>query len=507
MKRSARILLIDDSADDRALAVLVLRNALPGAEIVEAASALRFAEALWQSVFDLVITEYRLHWANGLAILRTLKAHRPECPVIMFTSASGDDMAVNALRLGLNDYLRKTTSGYIKLATAVQTLLTRSRTGSGAQPASQPVPEPASQCVSQPPEPRLQRLLDRINVGSFRCTLNGQLLEANPVLLHLLGIESLQESQAPAIQALLQQTLASPGRVARLKEVGYVHNEEVEMRRTDGQVIWAIIAEALSTQPSGDTVIDGLLQDISDRKKAEQELEQRAAELARSNADLEQFAYVASHDLQQPLRMVVKYTEMLRQRYAGRLDSDADEFISYALEGAKGMQALINDLLTYSRVGTRGKPFESTDMEIVFEQVAASLRPAIDASGAALTRDSLPTVLADASQMVQLLQNLINNAIKFHGREPPHVHVSSEKNNDEWVFSVQDNGIGIDPKDVQRIFVIFQRLHTDREYSGTGIGLAVCKKIVERHGGRIWVKSRPGKGSTFQFTILLKDRR
>ena len=170
------------------------------------------------------------------------------------------------------------------------------------------------------------------------------------------------------------------------------------------------------------------------------------------------------------------------------------------------MQALINDLLTYSRVGTRGKPFEPTNMETVLDQVAASLRPAIDASGAALTHDPLPTLLADASQMVQLLQNLINNAIKFHGHEPPHVHVSSEKNNGEWVFSVSDNGIGIDPKDAQRIFVIFQRLHTDREYHGTGIGLAVCKKIVERHGGRIWVKSQPGNGSMFQFTIPRKDR-
>ena len=224
-------------------------------------------------------------------------------------------------------------------------------------------------------------------------------------------------------------------------------------------------------------------------------------ELKRSNSELEQFAYVASHDLQEPLRMVSSYMALMKRRYEGTLDSDADDFIGFAVDGANRMQTLINDLLTYSRVGTRGKPLTPIDCTSVLEQVLMNLEVAIDESGAVVTHDPLPTVMADDSQLAQVFQNLIGNAIKFRGEEPPHIHIAAEQKSDEWVFSVADNGIGIDPESFDRIFEIFQRLHGRDEYSGTGIGLAVCKKIVERHGGRMWVESEPGKGATFYFTI------
>jgi PAS domain S-box-containing protein len=244
-----------------------------------------------------------------------------------------------------------------------------------------------------------------------------------------------------------------------------------------------------------------VVRDITQRKAAEEELQKRTIALERSNKDLEQFAYVASHDLQEPLRMVSSYVQLLARRYEGKLDHDADDFIGYAVDGANRMQTLIDDLLIFSRVGTQSKPFEPTNCETVLEHVLTNLKMAIEDSYAMITHDPLPTIMADGSQFTQLLQNLVSNAIKFQGEEPPHIHISAEQKGDEWEFSVADNGIGIKPEFFERIFVIFQRLHGRDEYSGTGIGLAVCKKIVERHGGRIWVESEPGEGTTFFFTI------
>jgi len=249
------------------------------------------------------------------------------------------------------------------------------------------------------------------------------------------------------------------------------------------------------------------IEDITERKRVENELKQ-AEELKQaiealelSNRDLEQFAYVASHDLQEPLRMVSSFTQLLAKRYRGRMDKDADEFIDYIVAGAKRMQALINDLLTYSRVDTRGESFGPIDGEVAFNQAIANLRTAIEEGEAVITHDPLPPLIADNSQIVQLFQNLLGNAIKFHGKEPPRVHVSARQENNEWVFSFRDNGIGITPEYFDRVFVIFQRLHSREEYPGTGTGLAICKRIVERHGGRIWVESELNKGSTFYFAI------
>jgi signal transduction histidine kinase len=226
-----------------------------------------------------------------------------------------------------------------------------------------------------------------------------------------------------------------------------------------------------------------------------------AEELRRSNQELEKFAYVASHDLQEPLRMVAGYTQLLAKRYRGKLDRDADDFITFAVDGAKRMQVLIEDLLTYSRVATTGSPFAAVDCNVTLAVVLSSLKPAIDEAGATVTWDALATVPGDETQLRQLLQNLIGNGIKYRDSRPPRVHVGCTRDGDMWRFSVTDNGIGIDAQYAEMIFVIFRRLHTHREFSGTGIGLAICKKIVERHGGRIWVESVPGNGSTFYFTL------
>jgi PAS domain S-box-containing protein len=252
----------------------------------------------------------------------------------------------------------------------------------------------------------------------------------------------------------------------------------------------------------GTRVFTAVLRDVTERREVEDALARQAAELARSNAELEQFAYVASHDLQEPLRMVASYTQLLARRYRDKLDSDAEEFIAYAVDGVTRMQDLINDLLAYSRVGTRGGNPEPTDLNWVLERVLRNLGPAIEDQGAEVVVDPLPTLSVDAVQMGQVFQNLIGNALKF--RRPdvtPRVHVTARHGAEEWMFCVRDNGIGIEPEFAERIFVLFQRLHSRGQYPGTGIGLAICKKIIERHGGRIWVEPSPEHGSTFCFTL------
>ncbi|HTC40550.1 MAG TPA: PAS domain S-box protein [Candidatus Acidoferrales bacterium] len=276
---------------------------------------------------------------------------------------------------------------------------------------------------------------------------------------------------------------------------------EITGRRKDGTEF--PIEIMLSPLESAEGVlVTAAIRDITTRKVAEAHLLYKVEELNRSNEELGQFAYIASHDLQEPLRMVASYTQLLARRYKGRLDSDADEFITFAVDGANRMQRLIQDLLAYSRVGTKGKDLLETSSEEALQRAILNLRGAIADSGAMLTHDPLPAVLADETQLVQLFQNLIGNAIKYQNPGVPRIHISAVKNGGgKWTFSVRDNGLGIDPQYFERIFVMFQRLHKREEFAGTGIGLAICKKIVERHGGDISVESQPGKGSTFSFAL------
>jgi len=275
---------------------------------------------------------------------------------------------------------------------------------------------------------------------------------------------------------------------------------EITGRRKNGEVFPAE-ASISNLDVGGTLVFTAVLRDVSERRKSEESVAAKTLELARSNAELEQFAYVASHDLQEPLRMVASYTQLLARRYQGQLDADADEFIGYAVDGVTRMQSLINDLLAYSRVGSRASEPVPVDMNDVFAQVSKDLDAAIREAGATVTSGPLPAVRGDRSQFAQLLQNLIGNAIKFHRQESPVVEVTARREAGECVFAVRDNGIGIAPEFRERIFVIFQRLHSRSEYPGTGIGLSICRKIVDRHGGRIWIESNEGQGTTFFFAL------
>jgi PAS domain S-box-containing protein len=253
-------------------------------------------------------------------------------------------------------------------------------------------------------------------------------------------------------------------------------------------------------------LVTAAIRDISVRKDAEKHLVKTVGELKRSNDELQQFAYVASHDLQEPLRMVASYTQLLAKRYKGRLDSDADEFIAYAVDGSNRMQGLIQDLLAYSRAGANGKPLCKISSEYALKEALTNLQATVEESGAVVTHDSLPAITMDDTQLAQVFQNLVGNAIKYRSAEVPHIHVSATKNGGkEWIFSVRDNGLGIDPQYFDRIFILFQRLHGREQFMGTGIGLAICKKMLERLGGRIWVESQPEKGSTFYFALPERD--
>jgi PAS domain S-box-containing protein len=272
-------------------------------------------------------------------------------------------------------------------------------------------------------------------------------------------------------------------------EVRIVHEKCSHIRDESGQIVRSI----------------GMVHDITGRKRLEEERERLLNELMRSNRELEQFAYIASHDLQEPLRMVSSYVQLLGHRYKGRLDEDADEFIGYAVNGTVHMQTLLNDLLAYSRVGTQGEPFKLIDLNSALNRALINLKVGIAQTRAEIAHEGLPVVYADEVQMAQVFQNLLGNAMKFRNSGTPHINVSAEMKDNEWLIRVADNGIGIDPKYFDRIFDIFKRLHTKEEYMGTGIGLAICKKIIERHKGRIWVDSEPGKGSSFYFTIPAKE--
>jgi PAS domain S-box-containing protein len=386
-------------------------------------------------------------------------------------------------------------------------------------------------------EARYRTLVEQMPVVTFLAALDGGINElyVSPQIESLLGFSQKEWLENP----VLWYTQLHPDdrerwhfEFALTCASGERFRSEYRFLARDGRVVWVHGEAQMVRDDAGRPLfLQGIAYDITEKKQAEDvlrrlnaELERRvqertgeleaanaalarqAEELARSNAELEQFAYVASHDLQEPLRMVSSFTQLLARRYRGRLDADADDFIGYVVEGAVRMQHLINDLLAYSRVGRSGKGSVPTDCAAVFAGACADLRKAIEECGAVVTADPLPTVLGEPTQLHQVFQNLLANAIKFRrADQSPRVHVAASRRGAEWLFWVRDNGIGIERQYADRIFLVFQRLHTRREYPGTGIGLAICKKVVERHGGRIWLESEPGRGTTFYFTLPARE--
>jgi PAS domain S-box-containing protein len=361
----------------------------------------------------------------------------------------------------------------------------------------------AAFCSLRQNEEHLSRIVQTLAEGVLIADRDGRFTLANAAAERILGLPAGEITKRthndPCFRArspdgeLLQSAQHPCDRAVATGEP--VRNVEMWIDQPDGRRVFVSANASPLRDAAGEiTGVVLSLNDITDYKRQQESL-------ARSNAELKQFAYVVAHDLKEPLRTVASFTQLLAERYKGALDEKADQFISRAVSGTQRMARLIDDLLAYARAGSQAPDPQPVAAEAVFQSALANLEAAIQSSGATVAHTPLPVVSADPSELNQLFQNLIGNALKFHSDAPPSVEVSAERKGGEWIFSIRDNGIGIDPKHADRIFQVFERVHSHKQYSGSGIGLATCKKIVERHGGRIWVESEPGKGSTFRFVL------
>ncbi len=386
----------------------------------------------------------------------------------------------------------------------------------------------ALECQLREREAQYRALVETSPDAISLTDLEGNFVAVNARFLELYGFDSLADIQAQGLTAfdLIASDFAKLSEhqqhvrdsLQQALEQNVVRNITYLTKRKDGSPFYTEMSVSIIRDENGEPVnFMAVNRDITERQQAEADLALYAAKLERSNRELEQFAYVVSHDLQEPLRMVTSFLNLLQRRVSEQLDDKAQEYIAYATDGAERMHSMIKALLAYARIGTQGKPFKPTDCEALLASVLRSVQFKIEDVGAVVTHDPLPTVIADGMQLERVFQNLVSNALKFQpradeGLDPPRIHISAERTceaggsssvqrQDRWLFKVQDNGIGIDPEYFPHLFQVFRRLHTRDEYEGTGIGLANCRKIVERHGGRIWVESEPGVGSTFYFTL------
>lgn len=472
---TTKVLLIEDNPGDARLLCEFLVTADGASFEVEQADHLSTAlSCLAEGGIDIVLLDLGLPDSQSLHSLSKVRAQAPHIPVVVLTSRDEDELGREAVLHGAQDYLIKDTINGELLARSIRYAMERNEMLLRLAEIEE---------AHARKEARLRKVIESSADGIIIVDKSGIVRFINH------AAEAMLDRQA---DTLLGKAFGFPivGRTGT----------EIEIIRRDGE---PTIAEmrAVDTDWEGEAADLISLHAITERKRAEEILARQTEELARSNVELDQFAYVVSHDLQEPLRAIGGYLRLLQKRNKGRLDADSEKYITRTVDAALRMQKLINDLLDYSRVHSRGTPFEPTDCNAILSRALVHLSDAIEESGAVVAADPLPVVHGDDTQLTQLFKNLISNAIRFCGAAPPRVHISAVRKEEAWVFSVRDNGIGIDPKYADRIFIIFKRLHGRRKYPGTGIGLAICKKIVERHRGRIWVESELGKGSTFYFTV------
>jgi len=444
---------------------------------------------------DIILMDYLL--GAGFDALRGLEILREsglDIPAIVLTGMVREETIVECMKRGAADYLLK--DRLIRLGPAVSRALEDSELRRQKR---------AAEATLRKANERFQDLVETTGVIPWELdAVTWRFTYVGPHAASLLGYPVEEWRQEGFWDAHIRMDDPQDLTPLRQSADGCLgdHDFTCSMASRNGATVHLHCVVKTAACDAGANVLRGCMMNITELKKAQESLARRAEELSASNAELRQFASVASHDLKEPLRMVSFYTQLLAKRYKGKLDSDADEFIGYAVEGATRMGDLIKNLLDYSRVSAVKREVAPTDCEAVFGKSMENLRLALGECGAAVTHDPLPEVVADASQLGQVLQNLVANAIKYRCKDrPPRVHVSVREEPAQWVFSVKDNGIGIEPEYFETIFLIFHQLHSREKYDGTGVGLAICRRIVERHHGRIWVESEPGEGATFCFTI------
>jgi len=480
------ILLVDDNADDRELVTLVLTGAFGEVVVSPAADAAALTRALSSGRFGLVITEYDLPWTSGEEVVRLVRELRPGCPVVVLTRAAAEDVAEAVLRVGVDGYASKSRGGLTRLAGVVRSALFHAR----------------RRALETSRDAPFMRLFQGLPIGVFIAARDGTILEANPALAAILQYPGPEDLVRRPVHALFASRAEAERWSTRLEGSSGVGNLDAQMRRTDGSAVWVrVSAWYADDRDTGVRQIQGVVEETTEYHAAQEELSRRTAALAQSNEELEQMAYVVSHDLQQPLTLVTRYLDLLEDKDGSSVSEQGRSYLQHARRGAASLEHMVNAVLRYSRIETRGETFSDVDLDGVLAKVLERLADAHEEAKADITADSLPKVHADEAQMEQLFQNLLSNALKFRSQAPPVIHIAVREETGHWHLLFSDNGIGIAPGGVTRIFVMFQRLHTEAEYPGTGIGLAVCRRIVTRHGGRIWVESQPGRGATFHVTL------
>ena len=482
MKTSARVLFVGQDSADATLVELVLAREMPGAEVVHIADAVAFGREIERGDFDLVVCDESFEWGGATRVLFEVRRRQPHATVVVLA----EDESPTASELGSGELgpaaretaLKKSSKAFLALPSLLRSTLERA----------------AVEKSSPSLEPSVRDLLERFRIGVFRLTLDGRLLEADETFLRIVGARTLEEAQALDLSALAPQLPRG------FTESGKVYKREQRLTGLALEDAWVSLVEVVGQDEGGSPVLDGLLEEIGDRRDVESDLSVEATRLARSNQDLRMFASLAAHELKEPLRTIEQSTQMLLEDSGPVLGGAAAESAELVVGGVRRLQSMIEGLLTLARFGGGEEWVEPCDCNVIVEEVLSALRARIEESGAKVHVKALPSVRADPLQLHLVFRNLISNAVEFHGETSPRIRVAAHQQDDDWLFSVEDEGIGIEPGESERIFERFARAASG---PGAGLGLAICKEVVERHGGRIWVESEPQRGATFYFTIPL----